>query len=127
MTQVIEKSGKAAARFALVMVAVVSITSSPLAAQNRSGQQVGQDALRGMAQGAVIGAIAGNAGKGAVAGTAGSAIFGGAKRVAPNTRGGDIASGALKGAVIGGIAGNAGKGAAAGAIGGALFGGARRR
>jgi hypothetical protein len=62
-----------------------------------------------------------------VAGAAGGAIFGGAQRITPNTRGGDIASGAMKGAIIGGIAGDAGKGAAAGAIGGALFGGTRRR
>ena len=98
----------------------------PIQAQQRTGDEVMGDALRGAAGGVVIGAIAGDAGKGAAAGAVGGALFGGMERMTPDTPAGDAVSGAAKGALIGAVAGDAGKGAAAGAIGGVLLGGLRR-
>jgi hypothetical protein len=44
------------------------------------GTTAGEDLVTGAAKGAVIGAVAGDAGKGAAAGAVGSTLFGGIRR-----------------------------------------------
>lgn len=98
--------------------------SAPATSSSRGASAV-RRAAGGAALGAVVGALAGDAGKGAAIG----ATAGGVSGLTQNNAGvgGGALSGAAVGAAAGAVGGDAGKGAAIGAVAGAIGGGIKKQ